>query len=303
MKASLQITTSVLLAAGTALANNPIAGCTFLNNNGLSAAEAAAPMWYMPSGTCMPSAAEDGQGHQTDGVGADNCNISKLSHGCPQQPNYQGTNTFYGNVAGEPFGTIPTYWAVKKCGDNWKIIYYVYFKKDTGHKSDWEGIVVKFRNNGGDSWVRDSVTMEQGKYMHVSLWQRLSNCKIKMASTSRLVGMVSTIRLISTTSFESACRLCLGHANSRYSLDDWQNFQQKNRDHGKFYFGKFHHSVHQDWHTTSFKNTCPPTSGDDYRNGDYQFWAKNNLRHVSVLNPSWDWGKASSPANIDICTY
>ncbi len=61
--------------------------------------------------------------------------------------------------------------------------------------------------------------------------------------------------------------------------------------------------MHQDWHTTTFKNTCPPTSNDDFRNGDYQFWARNNLRHVSVLDPNWKWGKATSPANIDICSY
>ncbi|KAI1091411.1 hypothetical protein F5B19DRAFT_458936 [Rostrohypoxylon terebratum] len=69
------------------------------------------------------------------------------------------------------------------------------------------------------------------------------------------------------------------------------------------YFGKWHHSAHTDWHTTTFKNTCPPTSGDDFRNADYQFKAVDNLRHVSVLNPSWNWGKASSPANIDACNF
>lgn len=88
-----------------------------------------------------------------------------------------------------------------------------------------------------------------------------------------------------------------------HSDDDWEAFSQKNLDHGKFYFGKFHHSVHQDWYTSAFKNTCPPTSGDDYRNSDYQFWSYNNLRPTSVLNPSWDWGQASSPATADICSY
>jgi hypothetical protein len=39
----------------------------------------------------------------------------------------------------------------------------VYFKKDTGHKSDWEGIVVKFKNAGDNNWVRSSVIMEQGR--------------------------------------------------------------------------------------------------------------------------------------------
>lgn len=88
-----------------------------------------------------------------------------------------------------------------------------------------------------------------------------------------------------------------------FSNDDYQKFQQKNKDHPKIYFGKWHHSAHSDWHTTTFKNTCPPTSGDDFRNADYQFWARNNLRHTSVLDPNWKWGKATSPANIDICSF
>ena len=108
-----------LLLAQTALANNPIPSSSFTDSNGLSAAMAAAPMWYMASGTCMPSAAEDGNGKQTDGSDADNCNIGKLASGCPQQPPYTGTNTFYGDVPGEPFGTIPTYWKAARCGDVW----------------------------------------------------------------------------------------------------------------------------------------------------------------------------------------
>lgn len=95
----------LLLAAKAALANTPIAVSDFTTNGGLAAAMAAAPMWYMASGTCMPSAAEDGEGNQTNGVDADNCNINALANGCPQQPPWQGANTFYGNVSGEPFTT------------------------------------------------------------------------------------------------------------------------------------------------------------------------------------------------------
>lgn len=160
----------LLLAAKSALANTPISASDFTQNGGLAAAQAAAPMWYMASGTCMPSAAEDGEGNQTNGVDADNCNINALAHGCPQQPTWQGANTFYGNVPGEPFGTIPTYWRAAYCnGDSsgsdpsWRIIYYVYFKKDTGHKSDWEGIVMRFTSpDGGNTYVRESAIMEQG---------------------------------------------------------------------------------------------------------------------------------------------
>ncbi|PNP45141.1 hypothetical protein TGAMA5MH_03192 [Trichoderma gamsii] len=263
----------LLLAAKNALADTPIAVSDFTENGGLAAAQAAAPMWYMPSGTCMPSAAEDGEGNQTNGVDTDNCNINALANGCPVQPAWQGANTFYGNVSGEPFVTIPTYWASTFCnGDSsgsdasYRIIYYVYFKKDTGHKSDWEGIVVRFTSpDGGNTYTRESVIMEQdGNHVHIS-WSDVND------------------------TFEGD--------------NDWQNFSQKNLDHGKFYFGKFHHSVHQDWYTSAFKNTCPPLSADDYRNDDYQFWAYNNLRPVSVLNPNWVWGKADSPANIDICSY
>ena len=170
------------LLAHLALANNAIPGSAFTDNLGLSAAQAAAPMWYMPSGTCMPSAAEDGQGHQTNGVGADNCNIGKLASGCPPQPQWGGANTGYYNIEGEPFSTVPTYYANGFCtSDNtWRIIYYVYFKKDTGHKSDWEGIVMKFKDpNGDNNWVRSSVIMEQGMGERTTLvYFTADNCDI-----------------------------------------------------------------------------------------------------------------------------
>ncbi|EFY84748.1 hypothetical protein MAC_09192 [Metarhizium acridum CQMa 102] len=189
------------------MANNGLPGNAFTNNNGLAAAKAAAPMWCMPSGTCMPPAAEDGQGHQTNGVDADNCNIGK---------------------------------------------------KDTGHKSDWEGIVVSFSDNGDNNWVRDTVKMEQdGNHKQIN-W---------------------------------------GGINDTFDgLGDWQISSRKTATMESSTLESF---------TTLFTKTdaCPPNSENDFRNGDYQFWAKNNLRHVSVLNPSWNWGKASSPVDIDLCTY
>jgi hypothetical protein len=78
---------------------------------------------------------------------------------------------------------------------------------------------------------------------------------------------------------------------------------QKNRNHPKIYFGKWHHSAHIDWHDNSFKDTCPPDSANDFRNADYQFWALNNLRHTSVLHGDWNWGKATAPNYIDVCSY
>jgi hypothetical protein len=78
-------------------------------------------MWHMASGSCLPSAAEDGQGHQTSGVDASllDCIItSNLAKGCPGDSTYRGANVWYHNVPGEPFADIPTYFAAKKCADN-----------------------------------------------------------------------------------------------------------------------------------------------------------------------------------------
>ena len=75
----------------------------------------------MASGSCLPSAAEDGQGHQTDGVnpGAGECAVGAyLGSGCPGDSTWRGSsNVWYHNAAGEPFGDIPTYFTTRKCGD------------------------------------------------------------------------------------------------------------------------------------------------------------------------------------------
>ncbi|KAJ2980066.1 hypothetical protein NQ176_g2864 [Zarea fungicola] len=270
MTRAILVLSALLLNAHRAWANNPISDFAFANG-GFSAAMAAAPMWYMPSGTCMPSAAEDGHGHQTNGVDTDNCNINKLNSGCPPEPRWQGRGTHYANIPGEPFAQIPTYYNVVHCNgdssggdESWRIVYYVYFKKDTGHMSDWEGVVLRFiKRNGG--WFRESAIMEQdGHHVHIA-WGDLND------------------------TFDD--------------VGDQGSFTNKNRNHPKLYFGKFHHSVHSDWYTDAFKNTCPPTSGTDWRNDDYQFWARDNLRHVNNLNPNWQWGAADSPRNMDVCSF
>lgn len=86
-------------------------------------------------------------------------------------------------------------------------------------------------------------------------------------------------------------------------VDDKHNFKQKDRNHGKFYAGKFHHSIHPNWHVQSFRDTCPPMAREDYRNADYQFWAKDHLRATSELDPKWQWGKAVPPTKVDVCKY
>lgn len=169
---------AIFLCAQTAWANNPIPDHYLTDGNGFQAAYAAAPMWYMSSGSCLPSAAEDGRGAQTNGVDPDYCNVSKLNSGCPPEPAWQGAQTYYGNIPGEPFKAVPTYYNVVHCNgdssggdESWRILYYLYFKKDTGHKSDWEGVVQRFiRGDGG--WIRESAIMEQGKDLQHDILRR-----------------------------------------------------------------------------------------------------------------------------------
>lgn len=77
-------------------------------------------MWHFASGSYLPSAAEDGQGHQTNGIDVPVilCGINaKQDEGCPGDSTFQGFNTFYHGASGEPFDVVPTYFASKKCGD------------------------------------------------------------------------------------------------------------------------------------------------------------------------------------------
>jgi hypothetical protein len=77
-------------------------------------------MWHFASGSCLSSAAEDGQGHQTNGVDVDVvlCGFNeRQDEGCPGDSSWQGYNTFYHGAPGEPFDIVPTYFASKKCGD------------------------------------------------------------------------------------------------------------------------------------------------------------------------------------------
>jgi hypothetical protein len=145
-------------------------------------------MWHMSSGACLPSAAEDGQGHQTNGVNpsSNKCTVgANIGIGCPGNNNYQGSNVWYHSPAGEPFPDIPTYYATAKCGDHWvcklrshthsfftpgsiqfltgivqRVYYGVYFKKDVGHMSDWEWAITKWIPDGSGNFVRHAIALQ-----------------------------------------------------------------------------------------------------------------------------------------------
>ena len=115
-----------LLAAVAALlpfvaANDRIPGSMF-RNDPHRAAMAAVPMWHFgrprSMKPCYPEDAVQSDGSQTNGNGAEyQTNIGK---GCKDPGDWHGQNT-----QGSPF---PTYYTVTRCGDSWRVTYYLYFK-------------------------------------------------------------------------------------------------------------------------------------------------------------------------------
>jgi hypothetical protein len=215
----------------------------------------------------MPSFGDNGQGGMNPGNAPDLCNLYKLNHNCPSPQPMNGPNT------APP--AFPTYYVVRQCPDNsWRILYDVYFTKDTGHRHDWEWAVVKYVDDGtgSDNWVRDGVWMERDGDHPYTNW---------------------------------------GDLDSTYFDDsDIDQNGQKNKDHPKLYFGKWHHPVFDTQQTQWFPITCPPTSEDDYRSDDYRYESWSWLSPGSAIDLSWDYGSADSypPAwdsggRKDICTF
>ncbi|CAG5158182.1 uncharacterized protein ALTATR162_LOCUS5026 [Alternaria atra] len=251
------------LIATTVYANNGISEDFFTGNNGIKAAEAASPMWHMASGSCLPGAAEDGQGHQTNGVDISVvlCGINQNQAGGCADSTYRGPNWPYANIPGEPFQQIPTYYKVAYCpgDDSWRVSYHVYFKHDVSHKSDFEWAVVKFTKQSDGLWYRYGLLMETDGDYGVGFWNDVPS------------------------TFDST--------------DDQMQDGNKQRNHAKLYFGKRSHSVHYDMESRN-KNTCIKP---DFRANDFQFWSLYNLRHESVIDFAWTYGQASNPRSVDIC--
>ncbi|KAK4505150.1 hypothetical protein PRZ48_003113 [Zasmidium cellare] len=267
---------ALLLAFGTRsiLGDTPIDFNTF-QYDPKSAAIQAAPLWFLPTSTCFPSPAEV-NGQQTNGNDPDHCNINKIDSNCPQQPDWQGPYT--------KANSFPTYYYVKYCGDvdQWRILYDVYFKKDTGHKSDWEWAVMVFKNNGNGGYNRDSVIMEQEGNHGYSSWSSIPEAFVNFSNSTPL--------LVLTT-----------NPSNIYDNDG------SDGNHAKLYIAKWHHSI-QTSPNDSFKSTCPSNYKVDFRANDYYWGASDYLVSGDVVDSSWNWGKAdSSPSSFhdggayDIC--
>jgi len=205
----------------------------------------AAPLWLFPSDTCMPSPAYSGTPPnvtQTQGNDPDNCNIFKLDNNCPEQPENTGSYT--------EATKFPTYYMTSKCDDGtYRILYDVYYTKDTGHANDWEWIVLLFQPTSSDSsqYRRTDVWLEQDGDHPSAPWD----------------------------DFET-------FSGANYTVSG------KGFDRPKIYCAKFHHSTHSDSYTTAFEDTCPPDSDVDYRTDDYFYDSTNWLVDGTTVPKDWD---------------
>ena len=142
--------------------------------------------------------------------------------------------------------------------------------QDTGHRNDWEFAIVVWKRDGSSgNFIRDSVIMEQDGGRGYKLWNDLPQ------TYDRWVFHI----------FKAGCPKTLN-----IQLKYWQHLfgtsdiyvDLQGADHPKLYMSKWHHSIHST-PNHGFKNTCPPNSGADFRNGDYQYQASNWLSDGNTI--------------------
>ncbi|KAI8821144.1 uncharacterized protein EV422DRAFT_595518 [Fimicolochytrium jonesii] len=153
------IASAAALLLSSSAAANPVFSYDFLATNPFDAASALAPIWHFDEKTCAPTDAVV-NGQPNPGNAADYCNVFKVDHNCTPQPPWKGDNTL-----GARF---PTYWLSQYCekDQSFRILYDVYFSKDTGHRHDWEWTIIKLtRNSPDNTWTAAGAWMEQdGKH-------------------------------------------------------------------------------------------------------------------------------------------
>ncbi|PBP21743.1 hypothetical protein BUE80_DR007560 [Diplocarpon rosae] len=240
------------LGASIASANTPIDNSVFTNDP-LSAVKAVAPLWHLDAKTCFPTAATQPDGTQTRSLMNDFCGLSNggLNAGCPAQ----AKQTQQGQLS-TPF---PTYYTIRKCDKDasWRIVYDVFFQKDTGHPYDWEWAAVKLVQNAQGQYIRDGVFLEQdGDHPYVT-WANIPNTFDGDSDKSQ---------------------------NNNY-----------NRNHPKLYFGKWKHSVDVVFND-GFANDClgAVVNQKDYHSDDYQYFAADNLVSGKAVPAHYSYGDADS---------
>ncbi|KAI9705030.1 MAG: hypothetical protein M1836_006812 [Candelina mexicana] len=254
MKLLCSLATLAVSILPLAFANDRIPGSMF-RNDPHRVAMAAVPMWHFgrPRGMkpCTPQDAVQSDGSQTNGNDPEP--QENIGRGCYDIGDWHGANS-----QGNPF---PTYYTVKKCGDSWRVTYSLYFRHDSGHKSDWEWVsVVWWQDGNTDQWYRGYLLQSYHSGSKAEKWQDIQN----------------TIN------------------------GDWNKFDQnqKDRNHAKVYVGAYHHAMFTTRKTSN--DNAGSTPGDEFRSNDWYFlpW-DSTVQDTSRINPNWNWGQAkSSPSNM-----
>ncbi|KAI9868481.1 MAG: hypothetical protein M1813_005925 [Trichoglossum hirsutum] len=240
-----------VLAAGTTLvsANDPIDTSKFVNDDGHGAGHAAAmasvPMFHFgrPHGAnpCYPEDAVV-NGVQTNGNDPDLGNWGRMDDGCAYPGDWHGPMS-----PGNPF---PVYFTIKQCSTNeYRVAYNIYFKHDSGHVSDWEGVIVTWKGDGSGQWWRDRILLGQhGKYVS-KVWGEIQNT-INGYDESLPVPAMETL-------------MARAHRN-----DDLKDQAQKSRNHAKIYVGAFYHAIFDDRYT-AIDTANPANKPAEFRSNDW----------------------------------
>jgi len=251
------LTQAFLVALGLGLGAKLVAGNTPLDNSvftndPLTAVKAAAPLWHFDVKTCFPTTATQPDGSQTKNLTNDYCGIDgSLNRGCPaqaKQTQQEQTST-----------SFPTYYTIRQCSkdSSWRIVYDVFFQKDTGHPYDWEWAAVKFVKNSDGQYVRDGIWLEQDGNRPYVAWSNIAH------------------------TFDG-------------DSDKYQ-YNNKNRDHPKCFFGKWKHNVALVFND-DFGNDCLGAiiNKKDYHSDDFAFYAADSLLKDTTVPANYAYGNADS---------
>ncbi|KAF3063759.1 hypothetical protein GL218_02486 [Daldinia childiae] len=245
---------------GSALGTTKIPGSWFHDDDGFGkghkAAMAAVPMFHFgrPHGAnpCYPESAQI-NGNQVDGNDPDSGNWSNLGRGCADPGPWINPKSG-GPGQGNPF---PVYYTINQCKDHeFRVTYSIYFKHDSGHKSDWEVVSVVWQGDSNNMWTRSQLMLGQHGGYVTRNWGDIQN-----------------------TFNDSGDKSTNG---------------AKNRDHAKVYVGAFYHAIF-DTRKTSIDTADPADKQAEFRSNDWFIWPWDSLvQSGSLIHSDWVWGKADT---------
>ncbi|KAF8466311.1 hypothetical protein BDZ91DRAFT_657955 [Kalaharituber pfeilii] len=220
---------------------------------------AAAPMWHFgrPRGfkPCYPQDAVQ-NGVQTDGNAPDFGFRPLLNNGCSDPGEWNGPNS-----QGNPF---PIYFSVTQCQPHeYRVTYSIYFRHDSGHKSDWENVAVVWQGDENNQWYRARLLIGQhGRWVSLN-WGDIQ-------------GTVN-------------------------GWEDLMDQDAKYRNHPKVYVGVFSHAVFHT-RKTNFDLWNPADQDGEFRSNDWYLFPWDDLvQRGDMIKREWSWGKADTnpPALVD----